>query len=340
MSKLADIDGAQKVAALLLSLDVETRASVLGKMREDVVDRVAAAMLELDPRLTEGGVVDLLKESLAKTVHGQPTIRPLGERDLSEILSRGLGKQRAEALLKGIIERRAVERPFRIIEEHPPHTVGRVLREESNAVAALVLSHLDPGVSAEILKVYDEEQGVDVVKRMATLDPPVPDVLRRIAQLLHEKIQNTPAAIGVTDPAERLKAVADLLNKSKPEMEKGVVEAIAEEDTAIAQELREYMFTWEDVATIDSRTMQKILGTVDTKTLSIALKGCSEEVEANLLSNLSSRVKDMVMEERELAGPVPMSEVLQARDDIMKNIRAMIEAGEYRPAKGGDDLVS
>ena len=86
--------------------------------------------------------------------------------------------------------------------------------------------------------------------------------------------------------------------------------------------------------------MQKILGTVDTKTLSVALKGCTPEVEENVLGNLSSRVREMVSEERELAGPVPMSEVKSARDEVLRNIRAMIEAGEFKPTRGGDELVA
>jgi len=86
--------------------------------------------------------------------------------------------------------------------------------------------------------------------------------------------------------------------------------------------------------------MQKILGTVDTKTLSVAIKACSPGVEQNLLGNLSSRVRDMVAEERELAGSMPMSTVLEAREEILRNIRAMIETGEFRPNRGGESLVS
>jgi flagellar motor switch protein FliG len=85
--------------------------------------------------------------------------------------------------------------------------------------------------------------------------------------------------------------------------------------------------------------MTKILGTVDTKTLSVALKGCSRAVEQNILGNLSSRVRDMVAEERELAGPLPLADVKIAREEVLKSIRALIEAGEFRPNRGGDELV-
>ena len=85
--------------------------------------------------------------------------------------------------------------------------------------------------------------------------------------------------------------------------------------------------------------MQKILGAVDTKTLSMALKGCSEPVEENVMSNLSQRVREMVKEERDLIGAVPLSDVITARDEIMRSVRALIESGEFKPSRGGEELV-
>jgi flagellar motor switch protein FliG len=142
------------------------------------------------------------------------------------------------------------------------------------------------------------------------------------------------------DPARRLQSVAQILNNSAPEMEKKVIEALAQSDEKVANELREKLFTWEDIATLNRRAMTKILGTVDTKTLSVALKGCSKAVEQNILSNLSSRVREMVLEERELAGAMPLADVKLARDEVLKSIRALIESGEFRPNRGGEELVS
>jgi flagellar motor switch protein FliG len=100
------------------------------------------------------------------------------------------------------------------------------------------------------------------------------------------------------------------------------------------------MFTWTDLAEVDKRSMQKILGSVDTRTLALALKACTADVEENVGNNLSSRVKAMVIEERELAGAVPMSEVLAARGEILKAVHALIEAGDFQPARSGEELVS
>ncbi len=340
MSKLDEVKGHQRVAAFLLSLEKGTRAKVMATMNPETVEFVAAAMIDLDPRLTDAGVIDLLKGDVARQLHGNSSVRSCGPDELQRMLTESLGPQRAEALVGQIKTRRERERPFLVLEHLNPFDVGRVLRSESHAVAALVLAHMPPATSAQILKVFESEAAIDVVRRMATLEPPSPDVLRSVAQHLAQQVAEAPEVIGDADPSARLKAVANLLNNAPPEMEQGVIAVLSESDISMAQELREYMFTWEDIATIDTRTMQKILGTVDTKTLSIALKGCSTEIEENILGNLSSRVREMVAEERELAGPVPMTEVAGARDDIMKNIRAMIEAGEFRPSKGGEELVA
>ena len=69
-------------------------------------------------------------------------------------------------------------------------------------------------------------------------------------------------------------------------------------------------------------------------------KAAEPDVETNIMDNLSSRVREMVVEERELAGAKPMSEVVNARSEIMKSVRQLIEAGEIQPAKAGDELVS
>jgi flagellar motor switch protein FliG len=123
-------------------------------------------------------------------------------------------------------------------------------------------------------------------------------------------------------------------------VERSVLGGLEEEDAQMVAEIREYMFTWEDLASLDKRAMQKVLTSVDTRTLSIALKGSSTSVEENILSNLSSRVREMVAEERELAGPMPMSEVQVLRDEVMKAVRGLMESGEIKTTRAGEDLVT
>ncbi len=334
------IPGHQRVAALLLSLEPDERAKLLKTLKPDVVELVAQAMMELDSRLSDEGVVDKIKDELARSLHGSKVVNACDSGTLEQLLTSSFGPQSGQQVMQAISERRKGARPFFEVEPYSAFEIGRVLRNESAAVCALVLAYLAPEMTADVLKIFPKELAVDVLQRMVKVNPPKPDVLQAISANVLQQLKDAPPVIGEVDPSMRLKNVADVLNQSAPEMEKDLMAILNEDDAEVAQELREFMFTWEDIAGIDKRTMQKILGMVDTKTLSVALKGCSEEVEQNILGNLSSRVADMVAEERELAGPMPMNEVQVARDEVMKNIRALIEAGEFRPSKGGEELVA
>ena len=334
------IPGHQRVAALLLSLAPDERSKLLKTLKPDVIEQVAGAMIELDSRLSDEGVIDQLKDDLARSLHGSRVVNACDSGTLEQLLNASFGPQSGQQVMGAISERRKGSRPFLDLEAYNAFQIGRVLRNESATVSALVLAYLAPEVTAGILKVFPKELAVEVLQRMVKVDPPKPAVLQSIAANVLQQLKDAPAVVGEVDPSMRVKTVADVLNQSSPDMEKDLMEVLGKDDAEVAKVLREMMFTWEDIADIDKRTMQKILGMVDTKTLSVALKGCSDEVELNILGNLSARVADMVAEERELAGPMPMNEVQVARDEVMLNIRALIEAGEYRPSKGGEELVA
>ena len=175
---------------------------------------------------------------------------------------------------------------------------------------------------------------------MANLTPPGAETLKSIGRNLEVRLRILSETPAPPDPSSRLKTIAEMLNYTSPDMERSVLEGLEREGEDTVTEIREFMFTWKDIAEVDKRAMQKILASVDTRTLAIALKACSAEVEQNVTDNLSSRVKAMVVEERELAGAIPMSEVLFARGELLKAVHALIDSGEFQPSRGGEEMVS
>jgi len=332
------VAGAHRVAAFLLSLDPEEAKKVISHLAPDVVEAVAQAMLSLPDEA--GGAADDLHRELAVSLNRPKRVRAVADDELASMLNDSLGGKRAEEVLAKIRARRSLERPFFELEQENAHAVGSVLAAESPAVAALVMAHLPPAFSAGCLAAFGREEALEVVRRMATVSPPSYQTLRAIAEKLGARLAAAASGPAPADEKARLKTVAELLTNTEADVEKGVLELIQQDDADMASEIREFLFTWEDIGTIDKRSMQKILGAVDTKTLSLALKGASQPVEDNVMNNLSQRVRDMVKEEREMIGAVPMAEVQMGRDEVMRSVRALIESGEFRPSRGGEELVA
>lgn len=340
MSRSDSVSGAQRAAAFLLALDREEAANVLKHLDEGVIVEVVEAMSQLDPALTQHASVREMQREFIRSLARPPGARVRSDRELRQMLESTLGKSMAGSLFDKIRSRLVHERPFIALESAEPALIARTFAAESDGVCALVIAHLEPQIAADVLGAFAPERALEVVKRMATLVPPGFETLSAIARDLEQRLRDLAADPLAPDPAERLKSVAEILNFSRPEIESKVLQGLGEADDAMAAEIREFMFTWDDLSKVDRRGMQKILASVDTKTLAIALKACAAAVEQNIMANLSSRVRDMVKDERELAGALPMAEVQASRAEVMKAVRALMESGEFRPARAGEDLVS
>lgn len=333
------LKGPDKAAAFLLSLDEVQATQVLKHLPDHLVGEIAEAMTKLDPGSASEERIHGLFKDIATMTNVRGPVRPQQPSEMRAMLADTFGEQKAKKVLDDLDARNEREFPFRALAQYPPPSIAAVLTAEAPSVAAVVLAHLDPSMSAAVLSAFDEEQSIEVVRRMTNMVPPGFETLRAIAQDIESQLDGAVATSAV-DTSRQLKTVAELLNYSGAELEQSVLSGIESEDEDKAKEIKEYMFTWDDLASVERRAMQKILGSVNTRTLSIALKACTPDIEANIMDNLSSRVRSMVAEERELAGPMPMSEVELMRSEVMDAVRALMDSGEFRPTKAGEDLVT
>lgn len=329
----------QKVAAFLLSLDKQHASRILKLLDAKILPDVATAMTQLDERLSKRTEIDGVYRELSRKLNIGVGVRSQDEHELELILEASLGKDGAKTVLQQIENRRRIEQPFAHLESEPIHLLGVALSEESNAVTAVVLAHIAPERSAQVLAALEPERALDVVLRMASLQPPSTDTLLSIANGVQERIREIARRPKAPNTTIAIKTVAEMLTYTGEGVEKNVIEGIVQKDEPLAQQVKEAMFTWEDLADVEKRGMQKILASIETKTLAIAMKGSPPDVEANILANISERVRAMVADERELAGAMPMKQIYEARGEIMKVVRALMESGEFKPAKAGEQLV-
>ena len=334
--------GSRRVASLLLSLEESAAAALLKSLDPRVLPRVAAAMEELEAEGPNAAERHAVWRELAREIEGgiEVTPRARDEAELGRFLELGLGKERATSVLDQIRERRSLERPFAAVENAPPAQIAKALARESTAVRALALSHLPPRVSAGVLAALEPAESLRVVQRLSTAGTPLRETVDLVVHKLRTELENIASEPVKPAVTERWRSIAEILNSADKEVGRNVLQGLDDSDKTTADGIREMMFTWDDLATLERRSMQKVLSTVDTGKLALALKGAQPAVEQNVLVNLSQRVRDMISEERELLGPRPKIEVDLARADIMKGVRTLVENGELSAGGGAEALVS
>src|SRR3712207_152842 len=105
----------------------------------------------------------------------------------------------------------------------------------------------------------------------------------------------------------------------------------------LAEQVRSQMFVFEDIVTIDDRSLQQVLREVEANDLATALKGVRPDVRDKVVRNLSERAAENLNEEIELLGPVRTRTVEEAQAKVVGIIRTLEESGVLTLTRGQDD---
>jgi len=322
------LEGNQKIAALLLTLDRNVASQVLRHFKEEEILAIGEAMKEISGKDIPKEEMDKLYDEFREMMRERfGVFRPRDEA-LEELLKVSLGPEKSASILDMLNRRYSPASPFKALAKYPKEILARVFRDEHPQTIALALSSIESNRAAQVITELDEAMRLDILTRIARLKHPPNDVCISIAEKLRQKADRAMAEESPDEVRIRLRTVADVLNRVDKETEKSVLGQISETDADMAEEIKELMFTFDDLLLVDKRAMQKILSGINVQVLALALKAANKEVENFILSNVSQRVRKLIEEEKDLMGPKTKEEVNGAQKEIVATVRALIESGE------------
>jgi flagellar motor switch protein FliG len=327
------LTGPQKAALLLLQLGKERSARVLRSMGDAEVEMLMAEVANV-AEVHSDVMQDVMAEFVAAASTRLKTLQG-GMGFVKDVLEEGLGMDRARKIL-GRID--GSYRYFEFLAGADQRQVLMFLSEEHPQTVALVLAHVDAELAASLLADLPPELGGEVARRIAVMDPPSPEVVRHIEDILERKLAAL-AEPGGPSLAGGVQPLVDILNRSTPAIETAILAQLDALNHELAEEVRRKMFIFEDIVKLDDRAVQLLLREVDSKELALALKGVKDEAKTKVMGNLSERAAANLGEEIELLGPVRMQDVELAREAIVKVIRTLEESGQIVLSRGGDDFV-
>lgn len=332
MPKPQELSGKQKAAVLLLSLGSEISAGIMKNLREDEIEELSLEIANI--RRVPAEVKDQVLEEFYQICLAQEYILSGGIESAREILEKALGSHKAHDII-GKLTASLQVRPFDFARKTEPSQLLNFIQNEHPQTIALVMAYLSPEQAGIILSALPPLQQVEVAKRVATMDRTSPDVLREVEMILEKKLssfvmQDFTIAGGV-------ESVVSILNRVDRGTEKTILEALAEENPELADEIKRRMFVFEDIVLLDNRSVQRILREIDAKDLSMAMKTASEDVQNLIFRNMSKRAVELLKEDMGYMGPVRLRDVEEAQQKIVNVIRQLEDSGEIIISRGKED---
>ena len=334
MPKEDKLTGKKKVAIMLLAMGPDISSRILKQFSEQEIETVTMEIANLS-RVEKEIRDDVLDEFLLIS-QAQQFMLEGGVDYARDLLEKTLGHHKAVDIIKRLKDQIKVK-PFTFVRHTDPKQLVNMISREHPQTIALILSYLDSQQAALVISDLPEEMRSDVARRIALMDRTSPEILKEVEKVLKEKL----SSVFQQDftQAGGLDTVVDILNRVDRGTEKLILEALEKEDAELADEIRQRMFIFDDVITLDDASIQRVVREVDSKDLAKALKGVNEEVKDRVLRNISKRAAEMLKEDLEFMGPVRLREVEEAQQRIVGIIRRLDESGEIIISRGGEDAV-
>ncbi len=327
--------GTQKAAILLMQAGKERAAEVLRSMREQEVAEIMAEVARLHH--LEANEIEEVFAEFQDIFIARTHIAQGGYSTARELLEASFGGSKADEILDNLGVT-MVAAPFEFLRRADTRQVLSYLQDEHPQTIALVLAHMHPDAAAMVMSSLSEELQRDVALRIAKMDRTSPEVIEQVEAILERKLSTV---IQQTDFAQAggLQTLVDILNSSDRTTERLILEGLDTEDSELADEVRNRMFVFEDIVSLDDRAIQLVLRSVDAKELAVALKGVDQKVRNKVMKNMSERAAANLTEEIQLLGPIKLKTVEEAQAGIVRVIRTLEEAGQIDLSRGGDELV-
>lgn len=329
-----ELSGREKAAMLLITLGPERSAEIFKHLKEDEIEQLTleiANIRSVTPEEKEKVLEEFYQICLA-----QEYIAEGGIEYAKQVLEKALGPQKAIEVINRLTVSLQVK-PFDFVRKTDPSQLLNFIQKEHPQTIALILAYLKPHQAAAVLSALPQEKQADVARRIATLDRTSPEVIKEVERILEKNLSSL-----VTEDftvAGGVQAIVDILNNVDRGTEKHIMETLEYEDTDLAEEIKRRMFVFEDILTLDNRSIQRFLREIDNNQLALALKGATEEVQKVIYSNMSKRLAEMIKEDIEFMGPVRLKDVEEAQQKIVNVIRKLEDAGEIVISRGGGDEI-
>ena len=326
---MRNLTGSVKVAILTNAIGLAAAQPFLEQLDEEERQLIFRLQSKL------GDVPESLSESVAKEFlesSGMPVESPEAKAQIEQ--QKAMAEEEEKQTQMNAAQ---ISNPKAIQEIESPQLL-QLIKDEHPQTIALILVHLRPGTASDVLGMLQDDIKSDVAFRIANLEKVQSGMVEEIDKVFDEILKNKDQS--ATQEAGGVGRLAEILNQIDGGSAEQIIDDIEEADPDLADEIKQMMFVFDDIVLVDDKGLQKVLRSVESNELAIALKAAAEEVKQKIFKNMSERAAEILKEEMEVSGAVRMKDVTDAQQKVTRIIQEMERKGELIiSGRGGEEFI-
>ena len=326
------LTGEQKAGILLRAIGEEAAAQVMKQLDPKEIKKLGSFMsgtAQISREDEEAVISDFRAASAAGDVqfHGREFIKT--------VLTKALGPDKASRIIESMTQKNYPG--IEALKWVDVKTLTQMLKVEHAQTVAVILAQLESDQAGQVLASLPEDMRGDIALRLATMKEVQPEVLEELSDTLQETLL---AGTGMNaHSVGGAEVIANILMRMDKANEGGIMARITENSQTLADNIRALMFVFDDIVKVDDRGIQELMKEISKEDLPVALRGANPDVKEKFFKNMSSRAAEMLKDDMEARGPVKVSDVEKAQQNILKVCRKLEDEGRIVIAGVGEEML-
>lgn len=326
------LTGEQKAAILLRAIGEEAAAQVMKQLDPKEIKKLGSFMSGT-AQISRDEEEAVISDFQAASASGEFQFQ--GKEFIKTVLTKALGPDKAARIMESMT--RKSYPGLEALKWVDVKTLTQMLKIEHAQTVAVVLAHLESDQAGQVLAALPEDMRGDVALRLATMEDVQPEVLEELSETLQETlVAGKEMGAHSVGGAE---VIANILMRMDKTNEGGIMSRISEKSQMLADNIRALMFVFDDIVKVDDRGMQELMKEISKEDLPVALRGANPGVKEKFFRNMSGRAAEMLKDDMEARGPVKVSDVEKAQQNILKVCRKLEDEGRILIIGEGEELL-
>ena len=321
----------QRAAAVIVSLGADKASKIYKHLSESDIEKLTIEVAKLGHITPEQ--MEAVLDEFYKTCLTQKVVTDGGMEYARAVLEKAFGESTAQTLLEKLSKSMKV-RPFEFVRKSNVKNLISFLQHERAQTIALVLSYADADQASAVISELPKDKRIRVVEAIARMESASPDAIRVVETSLKKRFESILTTQDFTKIGG-IDYIADVMNHMDRTNEKYVFDELGKENEELAEDIRKKMFVFEDIVSMDNRSIQRFIRECAVKDIVYALKGSDDNIKELIFANVSSRMAESIESDLEVTVNVRLRDVEEAQSRIVGVIRRLEEAGELIIVKSG-----
>ena len=327
--------GSDLAAVVLLTIGDTLAAKVIRHMDERTIGSISDSMGRL--KVVDKADVALAMGKLSFDREATGGIASGGFAFLRRVLSSAFDDRTAAEMIERIM--RSGSGALDALSTVDPKTLMEHIGNERPQIIAVIIGHMPRSSAVQLLSQLPEAVTIETIYRYAKIEAVQPVALQELRAMLTETLGGQVTSRTVSPGG--IRQAGDLLNGMEMATSQKALEAIRAIDPEMANQIRESMFTFEDLIRLSDDAMQMTIREFQQRfaeRLDQVLRGAAPEMSKRFYSNISSKQAAALRDQVENGKALTRSEVQSARRDFV-NIAIELANEKKISLTGSEEMV-